>query len=435
LDPALISMISILALLVLLTLGMPIAFATTLTGFAGLVLLLGIKGALHSLGAIPFGSLSSYLLTVVPMFILMGQFAYHSDISKEIFGSAKIWLSWLPGGLACATVAGCAMFGACTGSSLACCATMGKIAIPEMEKQGYHPAMAVGSVAGAGGLAILIPPSIPAVLYASVSNESVGKMLIAGILPGVLSIVIFISFIVFIVKRNPNVAPKTVRFSWSDRLKALRGVWGMILIFIFVMGSIYMGWSTPTEAGAVGAFGTLAIALARRRSSLGEIWRGAFLETVRSVSMIFFIFIGTQLFGFFLTRAGIPMMAAKGIASLPMPPIFIYIMILLSYIPLGMFLDTVSMILLTVPIAYPVITELGFNGIHFGILIILMCEIGLITPPVAFNLYVIKGVVPNISLGNIMKGALPYVGRDLLIVIILMIFPEIVLWLPNLMQN
>lgn len=433
-DPGVAAVITIVVLLILLALGMPIAFTTILVGFLGLALLLGIKGALNSLAVIPFGHLCTYLLTVVPMFVLMGQFAFHARISNDLFMVAQKWLSRLPGGLACATVAGCAMFGACTGSSLACCATMGKIAIPEMEKAGYHPRIAVGSVAGAGGLAILIPPSVPAVLYASASEVSVSKMLIAGILPGILSAIILIGFITLTVKRNPSLAPMTAGFSWKERLKALRSIWGILLIFTLVMGSIYMGWATPTEAGSVGAFGTLVAALARRRSSLHEIWI-ACLETARSVSMIFFIFVGTSLFGFFLSRAGIPMRITEFISALPFPPIVIYICIILFYIPLGMFLDTVAMILLTTPIVYPLIIHLGFNGIHFGIILILMCEIGLITPPVAFNLYVVKGVAPHISMEDIMRGALPYVGRDLLIVTILMIFPQIPLWLPNMMTK
>jgi tripartite ATP-independent transporter DctM subunit len=429
-DPNVIAMTMIAVLLVLLFLGMPIAFATTLAGFGGLVLLLGIKTALASLAVIPFGSLSSYLLTVVPMFILMGQFAFHADISGDLFEVGQRWLSWLPGGLGCGTIMSSALFGACTGSSLACCATMGKIAIPEMEKAGYHPRVAVGTIAGAGGLAILIPPSVPAVLYASVTQESVSKLLIAGIIPGVLSVCILTCLMVVMVKRHPHLAPATAGFPWRKKIRSLLKVWGIILIFILVMGSMYMGWATPTEAGAVGALGVLAAALVRRKSTLRDL-SVACIETVRSVAMIFCIFIGTTLFGFFLARAGVPMAMAGVISALPFPPIIIFIAILLFYIPLGMFLDTVSMILLTTPIVYPVITALGFNGIHFGIILIVVCEIGLITPPVAFNLFVVKGVASHISMGDIMRGALPFVFAHLLIVIILMAFPQIVLWLPN----
>jgi tripartite ATP-independent transporter DctM subunit len=432
-DPTTAAIVAIIVLLTLLLLGMPIAFTMTLVGFGGLVMLLGMKSALNSLAIIPFSSLSTYLLTVVPMFILMGQFAFHSGISNDLFEVGQKWLARLPGGLACATVAGCAMFGACTGSSLACCATMGKIAIPEMEKAGYHPRLAVGTVAGAGGLAILIPPSIPAVIYAAASQESVGKVLIAGILPGIMSSIIFIGFIVLSIKRSPELAPMTAGFPWSEKLMAIRKIWGILLIFTLVMGSMYMGWATPTEAGAVGAFGTFIAALVRRRSTLREIW-GACLETARSLSMIFGIFIGTTLFGFFIARTGAPMKLAALASALPMPPIVIVMAIILIYIPLGMFLDTISMILLTTPIVYPVIIALGFNGIWFGIILIVMCEVGLITPPVAFNLYVVKGVAPHISMEEIIKGALPYVGRDLLVVAILIIFPQIATWLPSLMR-
>jgi tripartite ATP-independent transporter DctM subunit len=432
-DPMAAATAMIIALLILLFLGMPIAFSMTLVGFGGLVILLGIKGALSSLAIMPFNALLSYLLTVVPMFILMGQFAFHSGLSGDLFELGQKWLSRLPGGLACGTVAACAMFGACTGSSLACCATMGKIAIPEMEKAGYHPSLAAGTVAGAGGLAILIPPSVPAVIYAAISQESVGKILIAGIIPGIMSCVIFIGFIFLTVKRSPQLAPMTAGFPLKEKLIALRKIWGILVMFILVIGSIYMGWATPTEAGAVGASGTLIIALARRRSNARQIW-GAFLETARQLSMIFTIFIGTTLFGLFIARAGVPMKIAAFLSTLPISPVLIICAIILFYIPMGMFIDTLSMILLTTPIIHPVIIALGYDGIWFGIILILMCEVGLITPPVSMNLYLVKGVAPNISMQDVMRGAVPYVGRDLLIVAILVAFPEIALWLPNMMR-
>ncbi len=431
-DPIVASIIAIIGLLVLMALGLPIAFTMTLVGFGGLVMLMGVKGALQSLEIVPFSSLLSYLLTVIPMFILMGQFAFHSGISKDLFDFAHKWLAKLPGGLACSTVAGCAMFGACTGSSLACCATMGKIAIPEMENAGYHPRLASGVVAGAGGLAILIPPSIPAVIYTASSGESVGKLLIAGVIPGILSTVIYILLIVISIKRSPGLAPTSVGFSWKEKLASLKKVWGLVVIFTLVMGSIYLGLATPTEAGAVGACGTFIIALLRGRSNLKELWK-ACCETARSLSMIFGIFIGTSLFGLFLARAGLPMKFAEFAGSLPVSPFVILISIILIYIPLGMLLDTISMILLTTPIVYPIIIALGYNGIWFGIIVILMCEIGLITPPVAFNIYVVKGVAPHIPIEEIIRGILPFIGRDLLIVAILIAFPKIATWLPYLM--
>jgi tripartite ATP-independent transporter DctM subunit len=432
-DPNLATIVVIIVMMVLLALGLPIAFTMTIVGFIGLAIVLGVEGALTSLEIIPFTSLSSYLLTVVPMFILMGQFAYHSGICNDLFEFGQKWLSGFPGGLACATVAGCAMFGACTGSSLACCATMGKIAIPEMEKAGYHPRLAAGTVAGAGGLAILIPPSIAAVMYAIVSQESVGKMLIAGILPGIFSVAIYILLIALTIKLSPGLAPSIARSSWKEKLAAFRKVWGIIIIFTVVMGSIYLGLATPTEAGAVGACGTLIIVLIRRKSSLRDIW-DACLETGRSLSMIFAIFIGTSIFGLFIARTGITTKLASFVSALPLPPLFVVIAIILMYVPLGMFLDPISMVLLTIPIVYPVIISLGFDGIWFGIIITIICEVGLITPPVAMNLYVVKGVAPNISMEDIIKGALPFIARDLLIIAILIMFPQIVTWLPSLMR-
>ena len=429
-DPTTAAIAMMIVLLILLFLGMPIAFSMMLVGFMGLVMILGIKGSMRSLGIMPFNALLNYLLSVVPMFILMGQFAFHSGISTDLFVVCQKWLSWLPGGLACATVAGCAMFGACSGSSLACCATMGKIAIPEMEKAGYHPKLAAGTVAGAGGIDILIPPSIPMVIYAAASQESVGKLLIAGILPGILSAIIFIGFIIFNVMRHPKMAPIRINYSWKEKLISLKKAGGILLIFTIVMGSIYMGWATPTEAGAVGAFSTLVFALIRRKSSLRDIW-GACLDTTRQLSMIFTIYIGTTIFGLFIARAGVPMKIAEFLSSLPIPATGILIAIILFYIPLGMFLDTLTIILLTTPIIYPVIIALGYNGIWFGIILMVMIEVALITPPVAMNLYVVKGVAPHIPMEDIIKGALPYVTRDLLVVTILIIFPQIALWLPS----
>ncbi len=431
-DPIWAGIFAIVVMLLLLALGLPIAFTLTFVGFAGLVMLLGFHGALYSLKIVPFSAILSYLLTVVPMFILMGQFAFHSGISRDLFEFGEKWLARLPGGLACATVMGCAMFGACTGSSLACCATMGKIAIPQMERAGYHPRLAAGVVAGAGGLAILIPPSIPAVIFAASSQESVGKLLIAGVVPGIMSTFIYIALIVVSIKHSPQLAPRVAGYSWREKLISLRKVWGLITIFILVMGSIYLGWATPTEAGAVGAFGTLIIALVRRQSGLPKLWQ-ACKETARSLSMIFGIFIGTSLFGLFIARTGLPMKFASVATSLPVAPIFILLAILFIYIILGMLLDTISMILLTTPIVYPVIIALGYNGVWFGIIVILMCEIGLITPPVAFNIYVVKGVAPHIPLEEIIRGILPFIARDLLIVAILIIFPQLATWLPNLM--
>lgn len=431
-DPIVACIIAIIGLLVLMALGLPIAFTMTLVGFGGLVMLLGVKGALQSLEIVPFSSLLSYLLTVIPMFILMGQFAFHAGISEDLFDFSNKWLAHLPGGLACATVAGCAMFGACTGSSLACCATMGKIAIPEMEKAGYHPRLASGVVAGAGGLAILIPPSIPAVIYAASSGESVGKLLIAGVIPGILSAFIYIILIVLSIKRSPWLAPTTAGFSWKEKSASLKKVWGLVVIFTLVMGSIYFGLATPTEAGAVGACGTFIIALLRSRSNLRDLWKAS-CETARSLSMIFGIFIGTSLFGLFLARAGLPMRFAEFAGSLSVSPFVILISLIFIYIPLGMLLDTISMILLTTPIVYPIIIALGYNGIWFGIIVILMCEIGLITPPVAFNIYVVKGVAPHIPIEEIIRGILPFIGRDIFIVAVLIAFPKIATWLPSLM--
>lgn len=431
-DPVITGVIAVGILFVLLALGLPIAFTMTLVGFIGLVMLLGLDGALTSLGMIPFSALMSYMLTVVPMFIIMGQFAFESGISKDIFDASQKWLARLPGGLACSTVVGCAIFAACTGSSLACAATMGKIAIPEMEMKGYRPRFAAGCVAAAGTLGILIPPSISAVLYASVTNESVVKLLMAGVIPGIVSALMYMTLIVLMAKFVPGTAPASDHFTWKEKFKSLKGIIAITIIFFAVMGSMYTGWATPTEAGAVGGLTTLALAFIRLGKDRRKLWV-ACLETARVTSMIFTILIGTTLFGLLISRTGMPMYITELVSDLGYSPYVILILILLLYIPLGMFLDTYSTILLTIPIVYPVITSLGFNGIWFGVTVTMMCEVGLITPPVAFNLYVVHSVAPHISLEEIIKGVIPFFFAMMMILAVMIVFPGLATWLPSTM--
>lgn len=432
-DTSIICLIVIATLFILLFLGMPIAFSMTLVGFIGLIMLLGTKAAFTSLGMVPFSGLLSYMLTVVPMFIIMGQFAFESGISTDIFDVSQKWLARLPGGLACSTVLGCAMFAACTGSSLACAATMGKIAIPQMEKKGYNPRFAAGCVAAAGTLGILIPPSIPAVLYASCTDVSVSKVLVGGIIPGIVSAGLYMIMIVLVAKFRPGTAPSGDSFTWKEKIKSLKGIWGITIIFLAVMGSMYAGWATPTEAGALGAVATFFIAFVRLGKDWRKIW-GACMETARVTAMIFTIFIGTTLFGLFLSRTGLPASLAEYVTGLGYSRYVILSAIIFFYIPLGMFLDTFSMILLTVPITYPMIRSLGFDGVWFGIMIIVVCEVALVTPPVAFNLYVVHSVAPHISLMEIIRGVIPFFFVMLLTIVILILFPELVTWLPSMME-
>ena len=434
-DPSITAVIAIVILFVLLALGLPIAFTMTLVGFIGLVMLLGFDAALSSIGMIPFSALLSYMLTVVPMFIIMGQFAFESGISDDIFDVSQKWLARLPGGLACSTVVGCAIFAACTGSSLACAATMGKIAIPEMEKKGYRPRLAAGCVAAAGTLGILIPPSISAVLYASCTNESVVKLLMAGVIPGMVSAIMLMIMIVMMAKFIPGTAPPSDYFTWKERFRSLKNIWAIIVIFFAVMGSMYAGLATPTEAGALGALATGILALLKlKRKNWRKLWL-ACLETARVTSMIFTILIGTTLFGLLISRTGLPMSISEFVAGLGYSKYTILIAILLLYIPLGMFLDTYSIILLTIPIVYPVIIALGFNGVWFGVVVTMMCEIGLITPPVAFNLYVVHSVAPHISLEEIIRGVMPFFFVMILIIALMIVFPELATWLPNTMSS
>ncbi len=412
---------------------MPIGFAFIIIGFVGFALVRSFGPALYLLGNVPYTWGSTYAMVVLPLFVLMGQFAYHSGISEDLYKSAYNWVGSQPGGIALATTLACAGFAACTGSSLASAATMGTIAIPEMKKFNYSSQLATGCVAAGGTLGILIPPSVIFIVYGILTGVSIGKLFIAGILPGILICGFFLVLIYVMCRINPKLGPHGPSFSLKEKFTSLWGVWGMLALFVLIIGGIYLGIFTPSEAGAAGAFGAFLIIIAKRRLTWTTLW-SAVTGTVRTTAMIFMILIGAQVFNAFLALSGIPAMIASGLGNLPISPHGILIVILLVYIPLGMMMDGLPMILLTLPTIFPIVAGLGFNPIWFGVLICVMCELANITPPMGMNLYIIKGVSETTSIGDVIKGVVPFAIILLVCLSILVTLPQISLFLPGLMK-
>ena len=411
---------------------MRIAFATAFCGFVGLWILRGYTPAATLASMIPHGHLAVYPLLVLPLFILMGYFAYYAGITRDLYWTARQWLGHLPGGLAIATIFGSAGFAAACGASTASAAVMGRIALPELKKFGYDDKVSAGCVAAGGTMATMIPPSVLLVIYGFIAEESIGALLLAVFLPGLLeafsySLLLFLRF-----KVNPSLGPPMERVPWADRVKSLKGVWGIVTLVVLVMGAIYAGIATPTEAAAVGAGGALLLALPRL--SKGN-FKSAMLETAQATSMIFAIVAGVLIFVHFLGFTGMPAQLAESIVQIDAKPIVILVAVLALYLVLGMFLDGIGMLLLTVPIILPAIKALGVDPIVFGVLVVRMVEIGLITPPVGLNVYVLKGVAPHISMSNMFRGCGWFVFVDLINVAILITFPQIILFIPQTMIN
>lgn len=432
-EPVWVGVIGIIVLLVLIAFRVPIAAAFALVGFLGFWYLGGFFPSLSVLGSVPYGWASHYVLITIPLFILMGQFAYHAGISRALYDTAYRWLGRLPGGLAVATMGACALFAACTGSSVASAATMGTISIPEMKRFNYDKRLAAGTVATGGTLGILIPPSTGFIVYGILTETSIGKLFIAGIFPGLLLALLFSLLIIIRARLNPGLAPPGESFSWRERLIYLKGVGGMLILFILVMGGLYLGIFTPTEAGAIGAFGAMLLAITQRRLNRENLVT-SLKEALRTSCMIFAIIIGAMIFNTFLAVSRLPVELGEWLAGLPFPRHLILSFILLMYIPLGCFMDALAMLVLTLPIIFPAVEALGFDPIWFGVLLTILVEIGLITPPVGMNCYVLSGVVKDIPLEDIFRGIIPFIGAFVFGLAILVTFPQISLFLPGMMR-
>jgi tripartite ATP-independent transporter DctM subunit len=432
-DPTLAGFLGLFLFLALIFIGMHIAFAAALVGLVGLWVVAGSDPALTSVGILPHSITAKYVFTVLPLFIIMGHFAFFARFTQDVFWTGRQWVGWLPGGLASATVVGGAGFAAASGSSLAAAAVLTKVALPELEKFKYDPKLAAGSIAAVGTLAATIPPSALIVIYGIMTEQSIGKLLVAGFLPGFLTAALFVVQITLRAWRNPSLGPSVRGVTWRERMVSLKGVWGVVFLAGLVMGGIYSGIFTPTEAGAAGAAGALIIGVALRRLSRGNLGQ-ALLDTGRTTGMVFIIIVGILIFVRFLAITRVPYDIGEFLAGLPVPPVVILIGILLLYLVLGAFMDAIGMLLLTLPIIFPLSQSLGFDPIWFGILVVIMCEIGLLTPPVGLNIYVVKGVAPHIPLEDMFRGVIPFVLTMFVVIALLVAFPQIVLFLPNTMR-
>ena len=425
--------IGIIALVILLYSKMPVGFAMGFVGLIGFSHVVNFNAGLNLLARDVWDVFSSYNLTVIPLFVFMGQIAFYSGISRRLYDSAYVLLGHRRGGLAMTTVGACAGFSAICGSTNATAATMATVALPEMKRYGYDMGLATGTVAAAGSLGILIPPSVIFIVYGILTEQSIGKLFAAGILPGILLCFLFLITIHLRVTINPSLAPPGPRTGFREKFRSFAGVLETLILFALVMGGIFWGFFTPTEAAATGAFLTLFIALVRGQLS----WHGfaeAIADTTKISCMIMVIVTGATIFGHFMAITRIPYELAEQVGSLPLPRHAIMGMIILVYLVGGCFMDALAMIMLTIPIFFPVVQTLGFDPIWFGVVIVLITEMGVITPPVGVNVYVVYGVAKDVPLEKIFKGVFPMLLALLVCNVILILFPQIALFLPSLMK-
>jgi tripartite ATP-independent transporter DctM subunit len=428
-----IGIIGIILLVILLFSRMPVGFVMGFLGLLGFSYVRGIEPGLSLLARDVFDVFSSYGLTVVPLFVFMGQIAFHSGISRRLYDSAYVFLGNRRGGLAMATVGACAGFSAISGSTNATAATMATVTLPEMKRYNYDQSLATGTVAAAGSLGILIPPSVIFIVYGILTEQSIGRLFAAGILPGLLLSLLFLLTIYLRVLKNPSLAPPGPKTSMREKVRSFAGVVETLIIFALVMGGIFFGVFTPTEAAAAGAFLTIIIALLRRQLT----WNGfvkSLADTTRISCMVMVIVTGAVIFGHFMAVTRIPYDLASWVSNLPLPNYAIMAIIIVVYLFGGCFMDALAMIMLTIPIFFPVAQALGYDPIWFGVVIVLITEMGVITPPVGVNVYVVYGVAKDVPLETIFKGVLPMLLALLLCNLILLFFPQIALWLPSLMR-
>ncbi|OGB00881.1 MAG: C4-dicarboxylate ABC transporter permease [Burkholderiales bacterium RIFCSPHIGHO2_12_FULL_61_11] len=425
-----VAVIGFLALFSLMLLRVPVGMAMGLVGVTGYSYLAGAGPALKLVGQTSMRTVTDYTFGVIPMFMLMGAFVSISGVSKELFRAANSCIGHLRGGLGMATVVACGGFAAISGSSVATAATFSGVAYPEMRRYGYPKPFATGVIAAGGTLGAMLPPSTVLAVYAILTEQDIGKLFMAGIVPGLLAIAMYVLTIVVIVMVKPDLLPAGEHKPWRERVKGLQDVWAPLVLFIFVIGGLYGGYFTPTEAGGVGACGAFLLGVVRGRLSLAQI-REALLQATRTSAAVFTVLIGALLFGYFLTITQTPQKLTESLTGLGLGNYGVLALIMLMYLVLGCLMDAMAMIILTVPIIYPVILHLGFDPIWFGIIIVMTVELGLISPPVGMNVFVIKSVIPDVSFSTIYKGVLPFVAADLIRLVILIAFPIIALWLPS----
>lgn len=426
--------IGILALIILFLMKIPVGVSLILVGLAGTSLIRGWDVAFFQLGRTPFDTASSYSLSVIPLFILMGMILSYTGMGKDLYRAVDSWIGHLRGGLAMATIGTAAVFSAISGSLNATTATVSKITLPEMEKYNYKPSLSTACVAAGGTLGILIPPSVILILYGIQTREPIGELLIAGIIPGIIQVVIFMIIVAILVRKDPSLAPAKVEQSTvMEKFHTLKSVWPFLALFIISIGGIYLGIFTPTEAAGVGAIGAMFFSFISKRLNWNRL-KLSFNESVKLTAYIFLILIGATIFSQFITISRLPVALTQMVGNLELNSSVVLIVILFALFLLGCFIEGLSLIVLTIPIIYPIIIELGFNGVWFGIIMVMAINIGSLTPPLGISIFVIKGVANHIPIQTIFKGAVPMIVGMIICIFLLIIFPQLVTILPNLMQ-
>lgn len=424
------ALIAFAVMLGLTFLRLPIAFSMAIVGFLGYTHMVNVNAALSMVGSVAFETGMSYTLSIVPLFILMGNLVTKAGLSSELYRVSYAFLGHRRGGLAMATILACGGFGAVCGSSLATAATMAKVAMPSMRKYGYSDALAAGSIAAGGTLGILIPPSVVMVIYGILTETNIGKLFIAGILPGLVAIACYLAAVAVTVRIDAKAGPRGERVSWHERLVAIGDVWGVLILFLVVIGGIYGGIFTPTEAAGIGAGGGLVFLLLRKGWNWREL-RTILIESAITTGMIFTILIGALIFANFINMTGMPQELTQYAERFRETPILVILAILVIYVALGCVLESMSMILLTVPMFYPLVAHLGYDLIWFGIIVVVVTEISMITPPVGLNVFVLRSVLPDVPTQTVFRGVMPFIVADIVRLGILVAFPAITLYLTQ----
>ena len=433
-DPLWIGFIGIILLFVLIFAGMPLGLAFLLIGTCGYGLAFSWTGAMSVVRTVTYSTFSDYGFIVIPLFILMGSLAFETKMSEDLYDSAHNIFGKLRGGLAMATVVASAGFAAICGASVASAATMGKVAYPEMKRYKYDPKLSSASICVGGTIGILIPPSIIFIIYGIIAEQSIGQLYMAGFIPGIMQTLIFVGVIAILCRIDPKMGPPGPSTSYKEKITAFVKSWPVILVFIVVLGGIYMGWFSANEAAGAGAFLIFIIGIILRRLS----WQGfknAVIDASKTTAMIFIILTGALIFGYFLTITGVSSTVADTMGNLPVSKYVVFVGIIIFYLILGCVMDSMSMVLITVPIFYPLTQQLGFDPIWFGVIIVMVVEMGLITPPVGMIVFITKGIVGDVPMFTMFKGLVPFLIADILIVILLTVFPDIVLFLPSTMMG
>jgi len=432
-DRDLVALLGFVGMFALMAVRVPIGIAMGIAGVGGFALLSGTTPALNLLANVPLSVLTDYNLIVIPMFILMGAFASHSGMSTELFKAGRAWLGHRRGGLALASIAACGGFSAINGSSVATAATMTQVALPEMRRAGYHPGFSAGLIAAGGTLGIMIPPSVIMVLYGIMTETDITKLFAAGIIPGFMAIGFYSVVVAIVARLRPDTMPRGERLGWGERFASLRPLWAVVVLFVFVLGGIYGGIFTVQEAAGVGAIGTLAIGMLRGRLGWKQI-KAALIGALRVSSAIMMIVVGAYLFGYFLTITQFTQNAVEFLVHLPVGPYGVLALIMVGYLILGAVMDELAMILLTVPIVFPAMMQLGFDPVWFGVIVVMAVTFGMICPPVGMNVFVINSIARDVPLGAIYKGTMPFIAVDVLRLLILCAFPALSLWLPGFIE-